>query len=92
MSQTKIGSWEIHTRGFGSKILKKYGWKKEKYIGKYSDGVIAPLFEVNGKFDKKAVKNPWELEKLLLDTDDEAETKKDHLSVFKTGVFLPWVI
>ena len=85
-----IGSWEIHTKGFGSRILKKYGWRKGESIGKYSDGVIAPLFEINGKFDKKNVKifkqikdsrdekqfhliN--ELDKLLLDTDDEAETK-----------------
>ena len=56
MSPTKIGSWEIHTKGFGSKILKTYGWKKGKSLGNYSDGLIAPLFEINGKFDEKPVK------------------------------------
>ena len=56
MSLTKIGSWEIHTKGFGSKILKTYGWKEGKSIGNCADGLIAPLYEINGKFDEKPVK------------------------------------
>ena len=95
MSPTKIGSWEIHTKGFGSKILTKYGWKKGKSIGKYSDGVIAPLFEVNGKFDEKPVKilkqikNPRdekrfhlinELDKLLLQ-GISSQTVKSNLAL-----------
>ena len=107
MSPTKIGSWEIHTKGFGSKILAKYGWKIGKSIGKYSDGVIAPLYEVNGKFDEKPVKILKriknlrdekrfhlinELDKLMLDTDDEADTKKtiflpSRLDYFYLGSF-----
>ena len=90
MSQNKIGSWEIHTKGFGSKILMKFGWQEGKSIGKYFNGVIAPMFEVNGKFDGKPVKILKqikslrderrfhlmnEIDKLLLDTDDEDDTK-----------------
>ena len=91
MSLTKIGSWEIHTKGFGSKILKTYGWKEGKSVGNCADGLIAPLFEINGTFDEKPVKilkritNPKdekrfhlinELDKLLnYDYDDEGELK-----------------
>ena len=91
MSLTKIGSWEIHTKGFGSKILKTYGWKEGKSVGNRADGLIAPLFEINGTFDEKPVKilkritNPKdekrfhlinELDKLLnYDYDDEGEPK-----------------
>ena len=102
MSPTKIGSWEIHTKGFGSKILTKYGWKKGKSIGKYSDGVIAPLFEVNGKFDEKPVKilkqikNPRdekrfhlinELDKLLLQ-GISSQTVKSNLALLRIYILI----
>jgi hypothetical protein len=87
MSQNKIGSWEIYTKGFGSKILMKFGWQKGQPIGKHSNGVIAPLFEINGKFDQKPVKILKQIKSLrdekrfhlmneidkLLDTNEEAD-------------------
>ena len=55
-SSTKIGSWEIHTKGFGSKILKTYGWKEGQSVGKNSHGLIEPLIcEAKGQFDGKQV-------------------------------------
>ena len=51
------GMWEINTKGFGSKILKKFGWKEGQPIGKNSLGLVLPLYcEENGQFDGKPVK------------------------------------
>ena len=56
-SSNKIGSWEIHTKGFGSKILRNFGWKEGQSIGKNSSGLIEPLnCEENGQFDGNQVK------------------------------------
>ena len=53
-SSTKIGSWESHTKGFGSKMLKKFGWKEGQSIGKNSYGLIEPLnCEAKRQFDEE---------------------------------------
>ena len=95
-SSTKIGGWEIHTKGFGSKILRKFGWEEGKSIGKNSHGLIEPLnFEANCQFDGnqvKVIKKPKsynderkihlinELDKLMLDSDNEDEKPKNKIS------------
>ena len=90
-SSTKIGSWEIHSKGFGSKILKKSGWKEGQSVGKNSHGLIEPLIcEAKGQFDgkqvnvikksissinEKKVHLIKELDKLMLDCDDADKGK-----------------
>ena len=90
---TDIGGWEVHTKGFGSKMLKKCGWEKGKPIGKRSSGLIEPLnFENYGQFDGRSVKliktekqiieekKNWvikQLDKLLLDSDDKGVEKEE---------------
>ena len=45
------------TKGFGSKILKRFGWKEGQPIGKNSLGLVLPLYcEENGQFDGKPVR------------------------------------
>ena len=57
ISSTNIGTWEINTKGFGSKILKRFGWKEGQPIGKNSLGLVLPLYcEENGQFDGKSVR------------------------------------
>ena len=95
-SSTEIASWENHTKGFGSKILKKSGWKEGQSVGKNSHGLIEPLIcEENGQFDGnqvKVIKKPKsysderkirlinELDKLMLDSDTEDEKPKSKTS------------
>ena len=92
-SSTKIGSWEIREKGFGSKILKTSGRKEGQSVGKNSHGLIEPLIcEENGQFDgnqvnvikkskssidEKKIHLIKELDKLLLDSDDEDEGKSE---------------
>ena len=47
----EIGKWEIHTKGVGSKILKKFNWKIGQSLGKNSAGIIMPLMRIDGQFD-----------------------------------------
>ena len=97
-SSTKIGGWEIYTKGFGSKILRKFGWEEGKSIGKNSHGLIEPLnFEANCQFDGnqvKVIKKPKsytdskkihiinELDKLMLDSNNEDKEPKNKTSTF----------
>jgi hypothetical protein len=90
-SSIKIGSWENHTKGFGSKIMKNFGWKEGDPIGKNANGLIEPLscearsqFDLNdvkvikktkSDIDEKKKRLIIELDKLMLDSDDEDEGK-----------------
>ena len=102
-SSTEIASWENYTKGFGSKILKKSGWKEGQSVGKNSHGLIKPLIcDGNGHFDgnqvnvikksksyidEKKIHLIKELDKLLLDSDDEddgkVEPKNTSPAIFK---------
>ena len=103
-SSTKIGSWESHTKGFGSKILRKSGWKEGQSVGKNSHGLIEPLIcEAKGQFDgkqvnvikksksyidEKKIHLIKELEKLMLDSDDADKGKGEPKSNTPT-IFQP---
>jgi len=92
-SSTKIGSWEVHTKSIGSKIMKKFGWTEGQPLGKNCNGLIEPLnCETFGKFDEKLVKliktekeimdekRIWlisQLNKLALDSDDDEKEEKE---------------
>lgn len=43
MGEFKFGSWEAHTSGFGSKILKKLGYVAGKGLGKNQQGIVDPV-------------------------------------------------
>jgi chromosome segregation ATPase len=49
----RVGEFEKHTKEFGSKYLSKYGFEKDKGLGKNEDGVSQTIFYV--KNNKKAV-------------------------------------
>ena len=83
------------TKGFGSKMLEKYGWVKGTAISNTPDAIIAPLFELKGSFDGKSVtilrriQSPRderrfrlinELESLL--SDDYKEDKNKNKPIF----------
>ena len=40
---TKFGSWEKHTTGFGSKMLQKMGWKHGQGLGSSGEGIVNPV-------------------------------------------------
>ena len=44
------------TKGFGSKMLEKFGWVKGTAVGKTPGAIITPLVESRGSFDGKPVK------------------------------------
>nr|CAB3267944.1 zinc finger CCCH-type with G patch domain-containing protein-like [Phallusia mammillata] len=39
----KVGSWEQHTRGIGSKIMMKFGYKLGQGLGKEGEGRVEPV-------------------------------------------------
>ena len=47
--------FENFTKGFGSKMLEKFGWVKGTAINNTPGAIIAPLFEYRGFFDGKPV-------------------------------------
>ena len=38
-----LGSWQKHTKGIGSKLLLKWGWKGEGGLGKEGKGIAEPI-------------------------------------------------
>ena len=44
----QLGAWEAHTKGFASRVMKKYGYKDGKGIGKNEDGIVKPV-QADGK-------------------------------------------
>ena len=40
---SKFGSWERHTTGFGSKMLQKMGWKHGQGLGTSGEGIVNPV-------------------------------------------------
>lgn len=40
---SKFGSWEKHTTGFGSKMLQKMGWKHGQGLGSSGEGIVNPV-------------------------------------------------
>ena len=47
--------FEDFTKGFGAKMLEKYGWVKGTAIGNKTGAIIAPLFQSRESFDGKPV-------------------------------------
>lgn len=41
--ERELGRWEQHTKGLGSAMLKKMGWKQGKGLGIKEDGIIEPI-------------------------------------------------
>ena len=54
-SRLAKASVENIIKGFGSKMLEKFGWVKGTAVGKTPGAIIAPLFESRGSFDGKTV-------------------------------------
>ena len=89
----EIGKWEIHTKGVGSKILKKFNWKIGQSLGKNPAGILIPLMKIDGQFDGqtypifkeiksvrdfKKVKLINEIDKLL---KDSAESEDEEMQM-----------
>lgn len=42
-TESSIGAWEVHTKGFGSRMLSKMGFQKGSGLGKRGQGVLVPV-------------------------------------------------
>ncbi|XP_062195440.1 uncharacterized protein LOC133898757 [Phragmites australis] len=65
-SSAKLGSFEVHTKGFGSKMMAKMGFIEGTGLGKDSQGIVQPI---------QAIHRPKSLG-LGVDFDSEAEAIK----------------
>src|SRR5689334_20120007 len=43
LANDEFGAWEVHTTGFGRKMLERYGFKVGMGLGKEGTGVVVPI-------------------------------------------------
>jgi G patch domain-containing protein 2 len=73
-SSAKMGSFEMHTKGFGSKMLAKMGFIDGTGLGKDGQGIVQPI---------QAIHRPKSLG-LGVEFDSEAEALKARMEPIKT--------
>lgn len=90
LSQTGMGSWEVHTRGIGAKILLQMGFEPGKGLGKKLQGISAPVEAhlrkgrgaIGAYGPEKLAKVP---EKKIDEDEEEAKEFKVKLSQWRKG-------
>lgn len=90
LMKTGVGSWEVHTRGIGAKILLQMGFEPGKGLGKKLQGISAPVEAhlrkgrgaIGAYGPEKLAKVP---EKKKDEPSDESKEQKSKVSHWRKG-------
>ncbi|KAL0110405.1 hypothetical protein PUN28_013796 [Cardiocondyla obscurior] len=90
LMKSGMGSWEVHTKGIGAKLLLQMGFEPGKGLGKQLQGISAPV-EAHLRRGRGAIgaygpeKTPKIPEKKKDDDGEEAKESKSKVSQWRKG-------
>ncbi|XP_034937559.1 tuftelin-interacting protein 11 [Chelonus insularis] len=78
LMKTGVGSWEVHTKGIGAKLLLQMGFEPGKGLGKQLQGISAPV-EAHLRKGRGAIGayGPEKVAKVPEKKDEDAEKEKE---------------